>query len=279
MKMHVSAMGVILAVLGTAGYCLAADPAANQNKTTAPANATASGQHMRPFLGIGLARISPEMSERIANVNNDGSGVVVAEVAAGSPAAKAGLKANDVIVKYDDQRLYAPEQFVKLVQNDKPNREIKLKVIHDDKAENLDVTLGERAAEHLAHNPANANGRQTRTAAKPATGQNEDQLESFDELSLTRVDKNNFKAEIKYRDKNGKVETHNFQGTREQLRKDITGEKRLPSGERNQLLGALSMSQNPLDFEIPAIEIVPDRGNQQNSKSTQEPAKKPESTK
>ena len=201
------------------------------------------------------------MSERIANVNSDGSGVMVAEVAAGSPAAKAGLKTNDVIVKYDDQRLYSPEQFVKLVQNDKPNREIKLRVIHDDKAENLEVTIGERAAEHLAHSAANANGRVPRTAAKPETsGQSEDQLESFDELSLTRVDKNNFKAEIKYRDKNGKVETHNFQGSREQLRKDITGEKNLPTSERNQLLTQLSMSRNPLDFEIPAIEFVPGNG-------------------
>jgi membrane-associated protease RseP (regulator of RpoE activity) len=276
-------MSVILAILGTAGYCLAAEPAANeenQHKTPATASSSESGQQMRPFLGIGLERVSPEMSSRIANLVSDGSGVMVAEVAEGSPAAKAGLKADDVIVKYDDQRLYAPEQFVKLVQNDKPNREIKLRVIHDDKAENLEVTLGERAAEHLAHNPANANGRQTRTAAKPETsGQNEDQLESFDELTLTRVDKNNFKAEIKYRDKNGKVETHNFQGTREQLRKDITGEKSLPSSERNQLLGSLSMSQNPLGLEIPAVEFVPEQGTQRNPKSTQQPAKKPESTK
>ena len=59
MKMRVSAMGVILTVLGTAGICLAAAPAtneANQNKTPAPATAAESGQHIRPYLGIALAQ-------------------------------------------------------------------------------------------------------------------------------------------------------------------------------------------------------------------------------
>ena len=51
MKMRVSAMGVILTVLGTAGICLAAAPAtneANQNKTPAPATAAESGQQCSP---------------------------------------------------------------------------------------------------------------------------------------------------------------------------------------------------------------------------------------
>ena len=157
-----------------------------------------------------------------------------------------------MIVKYDDQRLYSPEQFVKLVQNNKPNREIKLRVIHDDKAENLEVTIGERAAEHLAHSAANANGRvplNRREARDLGT-----ERRSIRELRRAELDasrQNNFKAEIKYRDKNGKVETHNFQGSREQLSKDITGEKNIPTSERNQLLTHFWMRAESLDSRFP----------------------------
>jgi hypothetical protein len=51
---------------------------------------------------------------------------------------------------------------------------------------------------------------------------------SFDSLTLSRTGDNNFKAEIKFRDDTGKLETHNFKGTRQQIRKDINASDHPP---------------------------------------------------
>ena len=52
-------------------------------------------------MGVSLP---PALSSQLHNVLPSGQGVLVTEVAANSPAAKAGLKTNDVLVGYDDRR-------------------------------------------------------------------------------------------------------------------------------------------------------------------------------
>ena len=43
-----------------------------------------------------------------------GQGVLVVQVTPDTPAAKAGLRPRDILVNYDDQKLYSPEQLIKL---------------------------------------------------------------------------------------------------------------------------------------------------------------------
>lgn len=74
-----------------------------------------------------------------------------------------------------------------------------------------------------------------------SAGNAEEELESFDSMSLQRTGKDQYKAEISFRDKQGKIDSRSFQGSREQINKDITSQTDLPRSERHQLLGALRL--------------------------------------
>ena len=77
---------------------------------------TKSADKMQAYLGVGVESLPTALTSQMPSVLSEGCGVLVADVAAGSPAEKAGLKQNDILISYDDQRLYSPEQFVKLVR-------------------------------------------------------------------------------------------------------------------------------------------------------------------
>jgi S1-C subfamily serine protease len=68
------------------------------------------------------------------------SGVVIDEVGSDSPAARAGLKAGDVVVELDGERVRSARQFVRLVAETPNGRSIRLGVTRDGQRLNLDVT-------------------------------------------------------------------------------------------------------------------------------------------
>ena len=59
----------------------------------------------------------------------EGIGVVVSFVAKGSPAEKAGLKANDVLTQMDDQLIVNAEQLQALIKGKKPGDAVSLPTI------------------------------------------------------------------------------------------------------------------------------------------------------
>ena len=76
--------------------------------------------------------------------------VVVVEAVEGGPAAKAGIKAGDVIVKVDDHKVKEKDatqedvtEMVKEVIKHEPGSKIKVTVKRDDKEKEIEVTVGE----------------------------------------------------------------------------------------------------------------------------------------
>lgn len=65
-------------------------------------------------LGLRLSRASTVLRQQLAL--DRGAGLVVEEVAAASPAHRAGFRQHDVLVKLDDQLLVLPEQFNALLE-------------------------------------------------------------------------------------------------------------------------------------------------------------------
>ncbi len=68
-------------------------------------------------LGIALQPVTPSLAREMGL--KAGQGVVVAEVAEGSPAATAGLRPRDVIVEADHTKVTSPEEFKKSVERKK----------------------------------------------------------------------------------------------------------------------------------------------------------------
>jgi S1-C subfamily serine protease len=73
------------------------------------------------------------------------AGVLVREVTADSPAAKAGLKSGDRVVKLGDEDVADVEKFLRSVAAKKPGDRLVFGVLRDGKEQRLTVTLGERA--------------------------------------------------------------------------------------------------------------------------------------
>jgi S1-C subfamily serine protease len=68
------------------------------------------------------------------------AGVVVNEVNAGSPAAKAGIKAGDIVVDYDGERVRSARQFTRLVQETPDGRSVAIGIMRDGKTQTVNAT-------------------------------------------------------------------------------------------------------------------------------------------
>jgi serine protease Do len=96
------------------------------------------------WLGVEIGEVTPDNSKdlKLTAVR----GVVVKDVEPDSPAAKAGLKENDVITQYDGQTVEGTVQFRRLVRETPAGHTVALTVSHDGATQNLSVELGERGA-------------------------------------------------------------------------------------------------------------------------------------
>jgi membrane-associated protease RseP (regulator of RpoE activity) len=74
----------------------------------------------------------------------DGQGVLVQRVASDSPAERAGIKADDVIVAVDGEKVNAPDKLAGIVQDAGAGAELTLTVMRDGDERDVDVTLDER---------------------------------------------------------------------------------------------------------------------------------------
>jgi S1-C subfamily serine protease len=70
------------------------------------------------------------------------AGIEVQSILPDSPADKAGLRMNDIILKMNGDDVGAMQNFVKSVGTKKPGDKIKLKIKRDDKEKEIEVTLG-----------------------------------------------------------------------------------------------------------------------------------------
>jgi S1-C subfamily serine protease len=96
-----------------------------------------------PYLGVEYA-----MAPRMGDVQGPGmtAGVFVAEVAADSPAAKAGITARDLITTVEGAAVSDPQQVIDAVARHKPGESLALGVQHwgETKEDAVTVTLGDR---------------------------------------------------------------------------------------------------------------------------------------
>jgi serine protease Do len=82
-------------------------------------------------------------------------GAVIGEIHDGTPAASAGLRAGDRVVKLDGKDIASFEQLRTRIAEQEPNQKVALELIRDGKRMNLDVALGQRPdADSLARFPA-----------------------------------------------------------------------------------------------------------------------------
>jgi len=93
----------------------------------------------RARLGVRLTDVTSEKMQELKLAGE--SGAVVTEVEKDSPAAKAGLAANDVILEFDGERVRSVAQLRRLVQDTPPGRTVEVKVSRAGQVRSLNVKL------------------------------------------------------------------------------------------------------------------------------------------
>ncbi|MBI5382792.1 MAG: DegQ family serine endoprotease [Opitutae bacterium] len=99
-----------------------------------------SGKVVRGFIGVNIQSITPALAESFGL--KDRNGALVADVTAGSPAAKAGLQDGDVITAVDGKTVNDAGHLRMVVSQTAPGTKLTLSVLRDGKTEKIDVTTG-----------------------------------------------------------------------------------------------------------------------------------------
>lgn len=100
------------------------------------------------FLGVNYVMINKDIQEKY-NLSVDYGALIVKDengisVVPGSPADKAGLRENDIILEIDGKKITKDNPLYKVITSYKPNDKINLKILRAGKEINKKVTLGER---------------------------------------------------------------------------------------------------------------------------------------
>jgi len=142
----------------------------------------ASGQVKRAMLGVYLAELTPEIAEGFGI--NGTQGVLIQNVVEDSPASRAGLRRNDVVVEYNGDPVTDMAKFRLKVADTPVGKRVPIVVLRDGKRVTLNVTLESRDEQKLA-------------SATPGNGSQPEASESLAGLKvreLTADEKINAKA-------------------------------------------------------------------------------------
>jgi S1-C subfamily serine protease len=104
----------------------------------------AHGRIRRGYLGIGTQTVA--LPEELRASGGQAAGLIVLSVQAGSPAARAGLRLGDVLLRAGDDVLTHPGALVPALDAERVGRELSLRLLRAGEELGLTVTIGEREA-------------------------------------------------------------------------------------------------------------------------------------
>jgi hypothetical protein len=104
-----------------------------------------------PWIGIAMEQVQDVVRAQLSLA--PGEGIVVSHVMPDSPAAKAGLQANDIILRFEDQIIVEMSQLKKLIAMKKPGESVKLTYLRKGERKDATVTLVEHEFETDEGNP------------------------------------------------------------------------------------------------------------------------------
>ncbi len=100
---------------------------------------SANGTVKRAYLGVKIEPLTAELARQFQVA--DSQGVLVAEVNADTPAARAGMKEGDVVVSFDGHKVANPRDLQAVVERTPTDKQATMNVIRDGKSVELKVKL------------------------------------------------------------------------------------------------------------------------------------------
>src|SRR5687767_5672344 len=106
------------------------------------------GRVVRGFMGVNIQDVNPALAQEFDLKSNDGA--LVADVTVGSPAEKAGIKAGDIITKFNGKPVRDSRHLKLQVGQAPPNTTVAVKIVRDGSTKNLQVRLKELPRNEVA---------------------------------------------------------------------------------------------------------------------------------
>jgi serine protease Do len=107
-----------------------------------------TGKVRRGLLGVNIQDLDPNLAKSFGR--NESSGALVSQVIEGSPAEKAGVKAGDIIVKFNGEPVNGAAHLKNMVGREKPGASSTLSIYRNKKTFDVAVTVGERTQQTVA---------------------------------------------------------------------------------------------------------------------------------
>jgi serine protease Do len=106
---------------------------------------TSGGKIVRGFLGVGIQELTSDLAQQFgADTLN---GALVSDISKGGPADKAGLRAGDIILRYDGHTIEDTAHFKNMVAATPPGKQVALDVLRDGKKQSVQATVGKLTPE------------------------------------------------------------------------------------------------------------------------------------
>ena len=106
------------------------------------------GEVTRGWLGVMIQRVTPELAKQFGLEKSEGA--LVAQVMEDSPAEKAGIQREDIIVEFDDKKIHKMTELPKIVANTPIGKMVEVKVIRQGREKKLKIEVGELKEEKVA---------------------------------------------------------------------------------------------------------------------------------
>jgi serine protease Do len=99
------------------------------------------GKFIRGWIGVSITTITPEVATALELKSTEGA--LVADVASGGPADKAGIKRGDIITSFDGSPIKKAADLSALVAQVPPRKDVSVKVLRKDQEMTMVVKIGE----------------------------------------------------------------------------------------------------------------------------------------
>ncbi|RKX36242.1 MAG: hypothetical protein DRP71_00840 [Verrucomicrobia bacterium] len=137
---------ILILTLGSAIGCspfTAAGEATDSSSSTTTFEFTEDTDlEMVTFLGVEVREVDPVLLDHLDL--DEGIGLVVEMVTEDSPASRAGLRENDILVRMGDQLLVTPRQFTVLVRREDEGAKVNLEILRKGKRSKVQAVLEKR---------------------------------------------------------------------------------------------------------------------------------------
>ncbi|MCI0747628.1 MAG: DegQ family serine endoprotease [Verrucomicrobia subdivision 3 bacterium] len=122
------------------------------------------GRVVRGFMGVNIQDVTPTLAKEFKLKEN--TGALVADVTPDSPAAKAGIKAGDIIVEFNKKPVRDSRNLKLQVGQTAPDSKIAVKILRDGSPKTVEVRLKELPRSELAARSSRDSGGSTEQSLK-----------------------------------------------------------------------------------------------------------------